>query len=108
MYVGPGGEVVAMLLNITTAQTQATSSKPKAYQKSLQAVLTGPGSINATINIYGANVDVFSFGGLLGTLTPNGLNSVHDEITLTEHWPFMWADCTFITGGASLTVLMSA
>lgn len=76
-------------------------------RKTVRAKVSGTGAVSATVQIYGSTENSTANGVLLATLSPSGTTSASDGVAFDAPWPYMWANCTAITGtGATLDVAM--
>lgn len=95
------------LLKDETATTTGESKNVWKGLKSFQVVMTGSGTVSATVDI-----DVSTDGSTwltLGTISVSGTDSAADGFVSEESWPHHRADLTAISGtSGSVSVYVGA
>jgi hypothetical protein len=107
------GEPVVDSFGKVTGYTGVTSNTTgeREYKDSptstFQAVVSGTGSVTATVNIYGSNDGTNFATTALGTITLSGTTTANNGFTSVSSWKYVRADLTNLTGtGAACYVLM--
>lgn len=98
------GRIWTLLNAITAIATGSATLTHPAGPKTVQAVISGTGAINATINVYGSHYNDTTKGVLLGTLAPNGTTMAVDALSIAAPWPYLWGDLTAVSGSTTVTV----
>ena len=93
-------QVTTLLSNEDTASTVSNYVSLKPTPKTIQAVITGTGTVSATILWYGSNTDgnIVSNGALWATTTLSGTTNDSSGITVEEEWPYMYCVLSAISG----------
>jgi hypothetical protein len=103
------GQVMGLGSGITSAPTAGNWQFKDAPKSAIQAVVTGSGTVTATIVIEVSNDGVNPVATPLGTITINGTAPQSDGFTTDAPWKFIRARVTAISGtSASVAVNMSA
>ena len=102
--------VATFLLNAVAATGQDSTYQIKFGKKVIHACVTGTGAVAAVVDIYGTcyagSTDIRK-AVKLGTVSPNGTNVGVDSIAFDAPWPWIFANCTSISGtDATLDVML--
>ena len=90
--------------NITTNQTSSVFGS-SGIPSVVQAIVTGTGTVTATLNVYGTILNSTSGGVLLGTITLNNSGQDQGGLAITACWPNLYIVVSNLTGtGATLNV----
>lgn len=92
----------------TTTTTTGSWYYKDAPKAAIQAVVTGTGTVTATIIFDVSNDGVNALSTVLGTITLSGTTSSSDGFTTDSPWKYIRARVTAISGtGATVNVNMS-
>ena len=97
--------------SVTTAVVSSPIYKESPYS-SFQAIVTGTGTVTATVGIQVSNEEVTGQGVkanwiTIGTITLSGTTTSTDGFTTIAPWRFMRANVTAVSGtGATVEVIM--
>ena len=84
----------------TTSEVAILGDGPRT----IQASITGTGTVSATVTWYGSNICSNTSGVICATTSLSGTNSDVSGASVTAEWPFMYAVISSITGtGAAVT-----
>lgn len=98
-------KTVIILLYQATANQTSESRSIMSGKRTLEAYVTGTGSVAATVNVYGCNTDRTSNGVLVSTIVLSGTGSDQAGAELTVEWPYLYAVLSGISGtGATVNV----
>ena len=98
-----------MLLTSVTANVTSKSIPISFGARTIEAIVTGTGTVGATITVYGCNTPRTVNGILLATFTLSGTNSDQAGTPSTAEWPFLYAVLSGISGtGATVDVSVAA
>ena len=93
------------LLNAVTTTGAGTNSQPiKDAPKTYQAIVTGTGSVSATVVVEVSNDGVNFLS--LGTITLSGTTKAFDGFASQATWNYCRGNVTAITAGNAVTLLM--
>jgi hypothetical protein len=97
-------KVVITFLDGVTANKTTDAFPIPVGSNTLEAFITGTGSISATVSVYGCNTKRNTNGVLLATILLAGSGSDQAGTVLTSNWGFIYIVLSAITGtGAAVT-----
>jgi hypothetical protein len=95
------------LLDAVTTTGKSKVFAIPAEDRTIQTFINGSGSVSATVLWYGSNKNSTDNAILIATSSLSGTATDATGIALTSRWPFVFADCTAISGtGAAVTALI--
>ena len=96
--------VTYSFLNEATANGNSLTVQIPSGDRTVEAFITGTGTVSATITWYGCNTNRNTNGKLLATTTLSGTTSDGSGGVVTESWPYMYCVLSAISGtGAKVT-----
>jgi hypothetical protein len=97
-------KLIYTLHNAVTTNTTSDVVALGEGPRTVQASITGTGTVSATVSWYGSNINSNTSGILCATSSLSGTNSDITGISVTAEWPYMYAVISSITGtGAAVT-----
>lgn len=76
--------------------------------RTIQASISGVGTVHSEVEIYGSNLEKLTTGILLAVLTLDGTNNDNTGEIINAEYAFMWAKITAISGiDAKVTATVS-
>jgi hypothetical protein len=101
MVETPRAKVVTALLSaVTTNQTSGVAAFP-ASRKTIQASVTGTGTVSAVITWYGNNTNSTTNGVGIATTTLTGTTTDQSGADIPAEWPYLYCIVSLITGTAA-------
>jgi hypothetical protein len=99
--------VISTLFSARTTNGTSSVFAVKKGKKTIQAFITGTGSVSGTLTWYGSLVNSASNGVLLATSPLAGTNADVTSEEITTDWPYMFCTLASITGtGAAVTAMV--
>lgn len=99
---------VTTIFNAVTTNQQSDTFPFVPKERTVEAWVTGTGTVGATLKVYGANTDRATNGVLLATLTLSGTTSDSAGSILSSNWGYIYIVLSGITGtGAAVTFTLA-
>lgn len=96
------------IFNAVTTNQQSDTFPFAPKERTIEAWVTGTGTVGATLKVYGANTDRSSNGVLLATITLSGTTSDSAGSVLSGSWGYLYVVLSGITGtGAAVTFTLA-
>lgn len=90
-------KVITLLNQVSTVSTGEIKGIHSGI-RTIQATVSGTGSVSATVEFYASNFDDTATGILLATSTLSGANTDATGGVITAEYAYMWAKVTAISG----------
>ena len=101
-------KIITLLSNVATTQAGSFVRIPVG-SRTIQAVVTGTGSVTATVEWYGSNDEITANGILLATSTLSGTTTDSTGAVMDAEYDVMLAKLTTISGtGAVVKATVTA
>jgi len=101
MVETPRAKVVTALLSaVITNQTSGVAAFP-ASRKTIQASVTGTGTVSAVVTWYGNNTNSTTNGVEIATTTLTGTTTDQSGADIPAEWPFIFCVLSAITGASA-------
>ena len=94
-------KVVTTLLNAVTTNQQSATFPFVPKERTIEAWITGTGTVSGTVKVYGCNTKRTTNGVLLATIDLSGTNSDSAGSILSSSWGYIYVVLSGITGTAA-------